>query len=233
VVSREAAAAGFLFASSLRSAGDFSLTNSHAAARLAFLAALQPEIRTLFVARQVHGARICPIENPAAGETLVPDCDGFIGGGRVACGIFTADCLAVALIDRRSGLRALVHSGWRGTLAGIAERALEGLLAAGSLLEDLIIITGPSLQACCYRVGDEFLDHFGDAHLVRREGAWYFDNQGYLASRLIGLGVPPGGIFLHPQCSFCRPERWFSYRRDKDAAGRTLSLLAPLPAALA
>ena len=62
------------------------------------------------------------------GDALLEDTPGSV------VAVKTADCLPILLVDERHRAVAAVHAGWRGTVAGIAQRAVEAMGAQfGSL----------------------------------------------------------------------------------------------------
>src|SRR6185295_15096411 len=126
-------------------------------------AALRGQGRLLSL-KQVHGAQVAeaPFEGFPEADAAVASASGLI------LGIETADCLPVLLVDPRRRAVAAAHAGWRGTAAGVAARAVEALVAAGSRPEDLLAALGPGIGACCYEVGEELKAAFGP------EGAAFF-----------------------------------------------------------
>ena len=40
-------------------------------------------------------------------------------------------------------------------------------------------------------------------------------------------GVPPAAIHAAPWCTRCHPELFFSFRREKQAAGRQMAVIGP------
>jgi YfiH family protein len=119
-----------------------------------------------------------------------------------------ADCALVALA-RASPERpavAVLHCGWRGLLAGIAEAgvtALGGRPAA---------IVGPTIGPCCYEVGDDvagpFRARFGAD--VARNGTLDLWTATERALREAGCA----SVERLDLCTSCHPELFFSYRRD-------------------
>ncbi len=102
---------------------------------------------------QVHGREIVAIHRgiePRALRSLQdhrPDADGFVSGAPdVALVIRVADCLPVFMADRRTGVVAAVHVGWRGTAARAAVAARR---ECGSRPADLVVAIGPAIGACC------------------------------------------------------------------------------------
>ena len=188
-----------------------------------------------FVVNQVHGERFLAIEDAFSCrfledrqvDAIVTDRPG------VAIGIKTADCAPVLLFDRRNRAIAAVHAGWRGTALGIAEKAV-GVMGQryASRPEDLSAVIGPSIGPCCYEVDGpvfEALSEQGGSDRVLqpgiREGRWMLDLP--LANRiqLERAGIQPGRIFTSGFCTCCRPDLFFSHRRDGAKTGRHLNFI--------
>ncbi len=160
--------------------------------------------------RQVHGARVreaAPSASGKPGDAVWSDVPGR------ALLVFTADCLPVALA-RSSGspALALLHVGWRGLLAGIVERA------AVLLGESFDAVIGPGIGPCCYEVGEEvaapFRAAFGrDIVHGRRLDLW---SSAERALRAAGAGR----VERTDLCTACRPDLFFSHRRDGERTGR-------------
>jgi YfiH family protein len=188
-----------------------------------------------FVVNQVHGEQVLVIEDAHSCRSLenrrfdaiVTDRPG------VAIGIKTADCAPVLLFDRRNRAIAAVHAGWRGTALGIAAKAV-GVMKQryASRPKDLSAVIGPSIGPCCYEVDGpvfEALAGLGDKGRVlrpgKREGRWMFDLP--LANRfqLEEEGMDPKRISASGLCTCCRPDLFFSHRRDGAKTGRHLNFI--------
>jgi hypothetical protein len=137
----------------------------------------------------------------------------------------TADCLPILLVNGRHRAVAVVHAGWRGTAAGIAQRAVEAMRAQfGSLAGDLDAAIGPGIGKCCYEVGPEVAAEFG------QQGRAHVDLAEANRRQLMDAGVTPERIYASNLCTMCRCEEFHSFRRDKEAAGRMYSFAGILQA---
>lgn len=177
----------------------------------------------LFLLKQVHGARL--VRAPWDGA---PEADGALADGPgLLLGIETADCLPVLVVDPRRRALAAAHAGWRGAALGIAGRAVEALVAAGSRAEDLVAALGPCIGPCCYEVGEDVRAAFGASadglFLSGPAGKPHFDLRAASVRQLEAAGVPPGAIAHVDECTRCNPELYHSYRRDGKGAGRMIS----------
>lgn len=178
---------------------------------------------------QVHGTELVPAAALRARdpEAALPAADGILTeAGDPWCAVSVADCAPVALVAANGRRGALVHSGWRGTLEGIAVRAALALERGGEPPESLFVVIGPCIHACCYPVGPEIAGRF-PAFLIKPHpsGAFALDLPGAIAASLAGAGVPRARIAIAPECTACRPERFYSHRRDRGRTGRHWGLL--------
>ena len=186
--------------------------------------------------RQVHGDRVVlatephePREDADAVASATP--------GVAAC-VSVADCVPVLLADPRSGAVAAVHAGWRGSLAGIAVRAVE-LLAErfGADPAELLAAVGPSIGPCCYEVDPDLAARFGAAFGAAVANAspaqprldLWMANERALRS----AGLRPGNVEVLGRCTACEPARFYSHRRDRGQTGRQVGFIAPRLSSLA
>lgn len=190
---------------------------------------------TLAACWQVHGRDVRVVRNLAETQTESERCDALTTDLRgVLLGVKTADCVPVVLGDSRTGACAAVHAGWRGTLAGIVKHALARMSEEfGTRPEDVRAAIGPAALACCYEVGPEVVEAFragvsnADALFTpTSEGRALVDLHRANLEQLTESGVSPGRVHALPLCTICRPEDFFSYRRDKKLHGRTGRLLS-------
>jgi YfiH family protein len=180
---------------------------------------------------QVHGDAVVraeagegrALEAPCAtADALWTDAPG------VAVGVLTADCVPLLLVDPEGGRVAAVHSGWRGTAARIAARAVEALVAQGARPERLLAATGPCIQRCCYQVSGELVARF-DADFgpgvaePGGGGGGRLDLVEAVRRTLLGAGLKAAHVQALEACTACEPQRFFSHRRDGGRTGRHLS----------
>jgi YfiH family protein len=122
--------------------------------------------------------------------------------------VLVADCLPVALIG--AGRAAMLHCGWRPLAAGIVEKAL------ARFDEPPAAAIGPGIGRCCYEVGEEVLARFADLEGVA-DGRM-LDLRMVARRKLEAAGVSM--IEDVDLCTSCRPDLFFSHRRDKGVTGR-------------
>ncbi len=189
----------------------------------------------LATARQVHSDRCLVVAGDDSG--VAGEADALITRERgLALGIAAADCVPLVAIDAQAGVLGVVHAGWRGTLAGVLERALERMQEdLGARPERILVCAGPAAGACCYQVGSEVVEAFGRkrpthaarALIERRPGEFFLDLIEANRLQAEAAGIFGGRFEALGVCTVCRPDLCHSYRRDGASAGR-MWLLATL-----
>jgi hypothetical protein len=182
-----------------------------------------PDLATL---KQVHSNLVLVAENPGPcgdGDGLVTNRPG------LSISIRTADCYPIFLADAHNRAVAAVHAGWRGTSTHIVEKTLEKMNSQfGTSPTDIIAAIGPGIGACCYGVGQEVAQQFGStapSNPVRTHLDLALENR----KQLEASGVRAQNIETLGVCTFCDAERFFSYRREKERAGRMTSYIRIVP----
>lgn len=176
--------------------------------------------------RQVHGKGIVvATAEKYKKDDSIPQADAIVTkDADVPIAVRTADCLPIFIFDPKQKAIGIVHAGWRSSQKRIAEETLKKMKAKFKTRpEDVKVAFGPALQNCCYEVTEEFLDYFPKE--IKRQGEkFYLDLNLANRHQLIGAGVLPRNIFDCKACTFCG-KNYFSYRKNKEKAGRMLSLI--------
>jgi hypothetical protein len=199
------------------------------------------ESARLTFGRQVHSANVAQVPRDYAGgafddtDALVTDAAG------VPLVILTADCAAIFFFDPVHNAIGIAHAGWRGTVAGIAQKTVEHMRDAfGTSPAELIAGIGPSIGPCCYEVGEEVIaavdaalpDH-ADEVLVEpdmasagsfrasvNEGRRHFDLWRANELMLMQTGLREEQIDIARLCTSCRTDMFYSHRAEKGITGR-------------
>ncbi|XP_006083577.1 laccase domain-containing protein 1 isoform X1 [Myotis lucifugus] len=134
-----------------------------------------------------------------------------------------ADCIPIIFADPVKKACGVAHSGWKGTLLGVAMATVNAMIAEyGCSLEDIIVILGPSVGPCCFTLPRESANAF---HNIDPECVRLFDSPNpYIdirkATRILleQGGILPQNIQDQIQdlnlCTSCHPEKFFSHVRD-------------------
>jgi hypothetical protein len=186
---------------------------------------------------QVHGqaVAVAAAGDPAPWKT--PEADAVISNdASVALGVRVADCAPILIADRRLGVAAAVHAGWRSTLQRIAASTVAALMRTfGSDAADLVAAIGPSLGACCGEMGEEVVEAFREAgHRHEHIDRWFSRSTGqrphfdlWLANsdQLQEAGVRVDAIHVAGLCTKTHRGVFHSYRASGSAAGRMTGII--------
>lgn len=161
---------------------------------------------------QVAGDAVARVSGPGpAGEA-----DALVTAEANLClSVAVADCVPVALVGE--GAVAMVHSGWRGTLAGVSGRAAREV--GGPRIRAYI---GPSIRRCCYEVSAELSEKFAGEFGEEVVSGRYLSLQDS-----IGIDLQRAGVEVHDLglCSGCGPDHFYSHRKQGPRTGRNLATI--------
>jgi polyphenol oxidase len=176
--------------------------------------------------KQVHGARVLEaetIENR-------PEADAaFAREPRTVCAILVADCLPVLFCDKAGGVVAAAHAGWRGLAAGVLDNTVAAMRDTGAHPSDILAYIGPGIGPAAFEVGDDVRTAYvsrdaaaAAAFTPEANGKWLADLPGLARRALERCGIT--AIYGGNMCTYSHPERFYSYRRDKDT-GRMAAVI--------
>ena len=194
----------------------------------------------LVTPRQVHGDKVVRVASGDDGAVRAAAREAREGADAVVCTaecvpvlLCFADCVPVVLIC--PGGFAVVHSGWRGTMARIVAKAARALAEqAGADAGEIRAYVGPHVLARDYEVSEElaarFAAEFGPDVIV---GERNLDLSAALAATLAEAGVGEGAVAWCEDSTASTTPRFFSYRAEEGTCGRHGALAvmgAPAPA---
>ncbi len=154
---------GFLHGFSTMVLGSVGL--SHAPDPAPVLASRRDFARTLGIDEEltvlgaVHGAAVARVDEP---QGVVQGVDALITNQRGVTLFATyADCYPIVLWDPAQRCAALVHAGWRGTVARVGPAAVQAMAKEyGSNPTNIRAGIGPGICGRCYEVGEEVASRF-------------------------------------------------------------------------
>ena len=160
----------------------------------------------LLTAEQVHGDEIAVIDRPIDRDQEFAGCDGLITNQReIVLGIHVADCCAIYLVDPKTPVIGLVHSGKKGTERAIAAKGIQQMEQHfRSDPAELIVQLSPCIRPPHYEI----------------------DFAAKLVEQCREAGVTK--IYDTGACTACDVGRFYSYRAEKGKTGRMLALLGLL-----
>lgn len=159
-------------------------------------------------AEQVHGINVAVVPGKIQilapdGLPVVPDSDGLVTcQSQVVLAIYTADCGAIWLADRRTGAIGLLHSGKKGTAGNIFKNALTMMAHHfGTRASEITAVLGPCIRRPDYEV--DFAAQIGEQASEAGVGSF------------LDCGLNTAADL----------SRFYSYRRELGKTGRMMALI--------
>ncbi len=145
---------------------------------------------------------------------------------KILIGILVADCVPLLIFDKGKEVIGAVHAGWKGTAKQVLKNAIKAMLTRyRCYTEDISVAIGPSIRQCCYEVGADVMaevrEATGEGDYYHREGNKYFlDLASANKIQALDAGILQEKIWLSGECTFCNPDKFYSYRYSKNSIGR-------------
>jgi YfiH family protein len=197
-------------------------------------AAVSKPRNSMFDSWLVHGTDALVAEAPRPPEWERPPQADIVMTNKLGVSLFMrfADCVPLVYFDPVKKAIAIAHAGWKGTLLGVAVRALEGMAANyGSQAAEVIVGIGPAVSVEKYEVGPEVVTEvrnvFGteaETLLPQPSGSYHFDLVS--ANRLLLEQAGVKQIELSNLCTATETGDWFSHRASGGTTGRFGALIA-------
>lgn len=179
---------------------------------------LAPHAARLASAHQVHGDHVEVHDGTWTGWLRHPAADGHVAlVPGTALAVTIADCVPV-FIAHPAGAVAVVHSGWRGTVANVTGRAIERLVHSGLSASDLVVYCGPSICGSCYEVSPDVFGKLTGRAVPRPTPV---DLRALIVDAAHAAGV--GSVESSAWCTRCHNDRFFSHRCGD--GGRQLAVI--------
>ncbi|MEM9568121.1 MAG: peptidoglycan editing factor PgeF [Cyanobacteria bacterium P01_E01_bin.34] len=180
--------------------------------------------------RQVHGERLFWVADSSAQRAKLQEADAIASEtSGISVWVRTADCVPVLVADRNRV--AAIHSGWRGTAAGIAAKTVAEMVQRGSSPASLRVAIGPAISGPVYQVSREVAERVLSTlpclspeslpmaelppvtHEDEAPNKMRLDLRAAIAHQLLKIGIQPSNMCLSPHCTWSDPDNFFSYRR--------------------
>ena len=189
---------------------------------------------------QVHGTEVAIVDRPDLTREDLEGYDALITElPGVAVGVRTADCVPVLLHDPVKRVVAAIHSGWKGTVQKISQKALAILAQQfGCRPADIRAAIGPSIGVESFQVGEEVVNRFREEGFPMEEIGRFASGHPEIPMHdghhidlvranewlLTGAGILPGNIQVAGIDTY-RDASFFSARREGIACGRTINAI--------
>ncbi|MCX6703012.1 MAG: peptidoglycan editing factor PgeF [Candidatus Wolfebacteria bacterium] len=174
----------------------------------------------------IHGNNISKVSETDLGggsleeTTRIRETDGLITNIKNSYLMITgADCFPVMFWDENAGIIGAVHAGWRGIIKEIIPKMINKFTKDfDSDLSGIKVWVGPGIKSHHYPIDEERIALFSKNHknnIITKDGKAFLDLTGVILDQLQKARIPEKNIEIHPDCTFCEEDKYFSHRRDK------------------
>jgi YfiH family protein len=140
----------------------------------------------------------------------------------ILIGVQVADCVPILLFDVEKKVAGAVHAGWKGTASSIIKKTIRSMNSYfDSSPKDIKIALGPSIRWNCYEVGRDVKDAIFNAtgngcyYIKKDKGRCCVDLASANIYQSMSMGVPEENIWISNECTYCNPDKYYSYRYEK------------------
>ena len=190
--------------------------------------------KKLILINQIHSNSVLILNNKISKKNLLGD--GLITNNKnLALGVLTADCAPIFIYDINRNYICCLHSGWKGALKNISEKAIKILINKKVNKKNINVIVGPCISYKNYEVEKYFKDSFlkkdnsyKNFFKYKNKGKDYFDLRGLINHQFKKIGVK--NIYNIKKDTYSNQGQFFSHRRamhqKKTETGRMLNIIA-------
>lgn len=178
----------------------------------------------IVLAKVNHSGKIAVVDsyNPEYFETVI-ESDALVASkiNNLYLAVTFADCPPVFLVDPVENIFAAVHCGWRPVVNDILCNVFNKMLEMGADAKIIHAAVGPGICKKCYEfskkdAGKYFKPYKNFIYQSEKPGKCKLDLTGIIKYQLIEkLGINPAYVEESYDCTNCRNDLYFSFRKEK------------------
>ena len=190
--------------------------------------------KKLILIKQTHSSKVIRINESNLDQII--EADGIITSlNNIVLGILTADCAPIFIYDDKNKFVCNLHSGWKGSLNNISQKAMKIFDKYQIKRKNLIAIVGPCLGVKNYEVDKHFQKKFVDTDIkytkffkYKNKKKFYFNLRALINFQLSELGLKK--IYNINRDTYSNDNLFFSHRRathkGQKNTGRLINLIS-------
>ena len=202
--------------------------------RLVAIKNLKLNKKKLILIKQTHSSKVIRINKSNLDQKI--EADGVITSlNNVVLGILTADCAPIMIYDDKNKFVCNLHSGWKGSLNNISQKAIKLFDKYKIKRKNLIAIIGPCLGTKNYEVDKNFQQKFIKKNIKyakffknKNKTKSYFNLRALINYQLSELGLKK--IHNINRDTYSNKNLFFSHRRathlGQKTTGRLINLIS-------
>jgi YfiH family protein len=175
--------------------------------------------------QQTHSCNVKIVDQNS--EKLQKDCDALITNCKnLPLMVMVADCIPIMIYDKNKKVVAVVHSGRNGIFLNIVSKTIHKMIETfGCETKDIFVYIAPSICKDCYEVDEKLaniaIKNFGNEFVSKR----YINLKGICLNQILSLNISKSNIIIDNYCTKCSGDLYFSYRKEKNSAGRFAAVI--------
>ncbi len=190
---------------------------------------------------QTHTDCIKIVEKQVKEISIFPDeltnVDGLLTTkSNIVFSLTYADCTPLFLYDPIKKVIGNIHSGWRGTVQKIGQKAVKTMIEKyNSNPKDIICCIGPTIRKCHFEVDEDVMNLFHKQfyniskvnNIIEKKPNNKYNIDTVLINKLMlkEIGLIDKNIIDSNICSCCNSDIIHSYRMNKEKAGRCTAII--------
>ncbi len=190
--------------------------------------------KKLILINQTHSSKVIRINKNNLNKNI--EADGIITSlNNVVLGVLTADCAPIFIYDNKNKFVCNLHSGWKGSLNNISQKAIQLFDKYKIKRQNLTAIIGPCLCANNYEVDKKFQRKFINKDIRytkffrnKNKVKSYFNLRALINFQLSELGLKK--IYNINRDTYSNENLFFSHRRtthkQRKTTGRLINLIS-------
>ena len=190
--------------------------------------------KKLILIKQTHSSKVIRITKNNLDKDI--EADGVITSlNDVVLGILTADCAPIIIYDNKKKFVCNLHSGWKGSLNNISQKAIRLFDKYQIKRKNLSAIVGPCLGVKNYEVDKDFQKKFIKKNIkyakffrYKNKKKSYFNLRALINYQLSELGLKK--IYNINRDTYSSENLFFSHRRSthkgEKTTGRLINLIS-------
>ncbi len=161
-------------------------------------------------------------------DNAIKGVDGFITDVPGVCLVSRfADCQGVFLFDPVKKVIAAVHSGWRGNTQNIIGKTVLRMKEEfGCDPSDILAAVGQSLGPCCAEFTNPVEELPKEMHKYILDDGKHVDLWQCAFGQLTGADVDKKNIEIARECTKCKSDRYFSFRKAQGPSGHMAGVIS-------
>ncbi|MFA5990827.1 MAG: peptidoglycan editing factor PgeF [Candidatus Doudnabacteria bacterium] len=181
--------------------------------RKSFFAKSNIQLNQTVCSKLAHSENVVWVNKKNAG-TVIQDVDGLVTQDlEVVLTVTVADCYPIYFYDPKKNIIGLIHSGWRGSVSNLIANAINTI---GGNPGSLLVGVGPGIGPCHFEIQKDILQKFKEFPNAQgnRCGKIFINLPKIIQIQLTNSGIMSENIEFADDCTYCKRNKYFSYRRD-------------------